>query len=59
MNLGILFLLINATGSITLSELDWIADHQSEFSRLDMALVLKIGRLMDEGIIELDCILPA
>ncbi len=59
MNLGILFLLVNATGSITLSELDWIADHQSEFSRLDMALVLKIGRLMDEGIIKLDCKLPA
>ena len=59
MNLGILLLLVNATGSITLSELDWIADHQSEFSRLDMALVLKIGRLMDEGIIELDCKLSA
>ena len=59
MNLGILFLLVNATRSITLSELDWIADHQSEFSRLDMALVLKIGRLMDEGIIELACRLPA
>ena len=58
MNLGILFLLVNATGSITLSELDWIANHQSEFSRLDMALVFKIGRLMDEGIIELDCKLP-
>ena len=59
MTLGILFLLVNATKSITLSELDWIADHQSEFSRLDMAIVLKIGRLMDEGIIELDCKLPA
>ena len=59
MNLGILFLLVNATRSITLSELDWIADHQSEFSRLDMALVLKIGRLLDEGIIEFDCKLPA
>ena len=59
MNLGILFLLVNATGSITLSELDWIANHQSEFSRLDMALVLKIGRLIDEGIIKLDCRLPA
>ena len=59
MNLGILFLLVNATGSITLSELDWIANHQSEFSRLDMALVLKIGRLMDEGIIDLDCRLSA
>ena len=59
MNLGILFLRVNANGSITLFELEWIADHQSEFSRLDMALVLKIGRLMDEGIIELDCKLPA
>ena len=59
MNLGILFLKFNTTGVISLSELDWITNHQSEFSRLDMALVLKIGRLMDEGIIELDCRLPA
>ena len=59
MNLGILFLKVNTTGVITLSELDWVANHQSQFSRLDMALVLKIGRLMDEGIIELDCRLPA
>ncbi len=54
MNLGILFLKVNATGVITLSELYWITNYQSEFSRLDMAIVLKIGRLMDEGIIELD-----
>ena len=59
MNLGILFLKVNTTGVITLSELDWVANHQSQFSRLDMSLVLKIGRLMDEGIIELDCRLPA
>ena len=59
MNLGLLFLKVNASGVITLSELDWITNHQSDFSRLDMALVLKIGRLMDEGIIELDCRLPA
>ena len=59
MNLGILFLKFNTTGVITLSELNWITDHQSEFSRLDIALVLKIGRLMDEGIIELDCRLQA
>ena len=59
MNLGILFLKVNSTGVITLSELDWITNHQSEFSRLDMALVLKIGRLMDEGIIDLDCRLSA
>ena len=59
MNLGILFLKVNATGIITLSELDWITNHQSEFSRLDMALVLKIGRLIDDGIIELDYRLQA
>ena len=54
MNLGLLFLKVNTTGVITLSDLDWITNNQSKFSRLDMALVLKIGRLMDEGIIELD-----
>ena len=59
MNLGILFLKVNTAEVITLSELDWITNHQSQFSRLDMALVLKIGRLIDEGIIELDCRLPA
>ena len=59
MNLGLLFLKVNTTGVITLSELDWITNHQSDFSRLDMALVLKIGRQMVEGIIELDCRLPA
>ena len=59
MNLGILFLKVNITGVITLSELDWVANHQSQFSRLDMAIVLKIGRLMDEGIIEIECRLPA
>ena len=59
MNLGLLFLKVNTSGVITLSELDWITNNQSDFSRLDMALVLKIGRLMDEGIIEIDCRLPA
>jgi hypothetical protein len=59
MNLGLLFLKVNTSGVITLSELDWITNHQSDCSRLDMALVLKIGRLMDEGTIELDCRLPA
>ena len=59
MNLGLLFLKVNTSGVITLSELNWITDHQSDFSRLDMALVIKIGRLMDEGVIEIDCRLPA
>ena len=55
MNLGIIFLKANILGSITLKELNWITDNQHEFSRLDMSLVIKLGRLMDEGIIEMDC----
>ena len=58
MNLGLLFLKVNTIGVITLSELDWITFNQSKFSRLDMALVIKIGRLMDSGKIEIDCRLP-
>ena len=54
MNLGLLFLKVNTLGVITLSELDWITNHQSEFSRLDMALFIKIGRLMDSGVVEID-----
>ena len=59
MNLGLLFLKVNTSRVITLFEFDWITNHQSDFSRLDMAVVLKIGRLMDKGTIELDCRLPA
>ena len=58
MNLGLLFLKVNTSGVITFSELDWIANHQSEFSRLDMAFVVKIGRLIDSGVVEIDNRLP-
>tara|TARA_Y100001978_G_scaffold124581_1_gene111142 strand:+ start:232 stop:411 length:180 start_codon:yes stop_codon:yes gene_type:complete len=55
MNLGIIFLKANILGSITLQELAWITQNQYKFSRLDMSLVIKLGRLMDEGIVNLDC----
>ena len=58
MNLGLLFLKVNTLGVITHSELDWITNNQSEFSRLDMSLVIKIGRLMDSGVVEIDSRLP-
>ena len=58
MNIGLLFLKVNTIGVITLPELDWITNHQSEFSRLDMSLVIKIGRLMDSGVVEIDSRLP-
>ena len=55
MNLGIIFLKSNVLGSITLHELDWITENENSFSRIDMALLIKLGRLMDEGLIEIDC----
>tara|TARA_Y100001978_G_scaffold122969_1_gene109716 strand:+ start:64 stop:243 length:180 start_codon:yes stop_codon:yes gene_type:complete len=55
MNLGIIFLKANVLGFITLEELDWITEHENSFSRIDMALVIKLGRLMDEGTIDIDC----
>ena len=55
MNLGVIFLKSNVLGSITLKELDWITENESSFSRIDMALLIKLGRLMDEGLIEIDC----
>ena len=55
MNLGIIFLKANVLGSITLKELDWITENENSFSRIDMALLIKLGRLMDDGAIEIDC----
>ena len=55
MNLGLIFLKANILGSITLQELDWITENEHKFSRLDISLVIKLGRLMDEGIVDLDC----
>ena len=55
MNLGVIFLKANVLGFINLQELDWITENENSFSRIDMALVIKLGRLMDEGLIEIDC----
>ena len=54
MDLGLLFIKVNTLGLITLPELDWVTFNQSSFSRLDMALAIKIGRLVDSGAIEID-----
>ena len=58
MNLGLLFLKVNTLGVITLSELEWITNHRSEFSRLDITLVIKIDSLMYSVIVEIDNRLP-
>lgn len=55
MNLGSLYLNINSTGIITLSELDWVTKQQFNFSRVEEALAIKIGRLLDSGDITIGC----
>tara|TARA_Y100000589_G_scaffold266675_1_gene257963 strand:- start:1102 stop:1281 length:180 start_codon:yes stop_codon:yes gene_type:complete len=55
MNLGHLYLKINSTGIITLSELDWVTQQQFNFSRVEEAIAIKIGRLLDSGDINIGC----
>ncbi|WP_320667375.1 hypothetical protein [Prochlorococcus sp. MIT 1307] len=55
MNLGFLFLKSVSTGVITSEELDWVTRHQPDFSRLEEATALKLGRLLDGGLIHLGC----
>ena len=55
MNLGFLFLKSVSTGVITSEELDWVTDHQRDFTRLEEATALRLGRLLDGGLIHLGC----
>lgn len=55
MLVGEVFLETMATGIITQEEIDWLTIRQSEFSREEEAMALKIGRLLDEGSIQIGC----
>jgi hypothetical protein len=55
MTLGVLFLESLSSGVITPQEIDWLLASQSEFSRAEQAAVLRLGRLLDEGTIQLGC----
>ena len=55
MNIGILFLKSNLTGIITFSELDWITTEQSNFTRLEESIAIKLGRMVDAGFINIGC----
>ena len=46
MEIGTLFLKSNSTGIITFSELDWITTHQSNFTRLEESIAIKLGRML-------------
>jgi len=55
MNIGKLFLISVSTGIITLAELEWVAKNQIRFSRCELATALKLGLLVDSGILQLGC----
>ena len=55
MNIGNLFLKISLTGIITFSELDWITNQQLKFNRLEESIALKLGRMIDAGIVNIGC----
>ncbi len=55
MNLGLLFLESLSTGVITPEEMAWVTCNQRQFSRLEEATALKLGRLLDQGALQLGC----
>ena len=59
MTLGELFLESLSTGVITEDEVDWLASHQLVFSRAEEAAAVRLGRLMDDGVVNLGCRVPS
>ncbi len=55
MNLGLLFLESISTGVITPEEMYWITSQQTKFSRIEEATAIKLGRLLDSGLIHIGC----
>ena len=55
MNLGLLFLESVSTGVITSEEMNWVTSNQPYFSRVEEATALKLGRLLDQGLIQIGC----
>lgn len=55
MSVGELFLESVSTGVITTEEIDWITAQQGRFNRQEEATVLKLGRLLDAGMIQIGC----
>ena len=43
------------TGVITEAEVGWLASHQELFSRAEEAAAIRLGRLMDDGEVNLGC----
>jgi hypothetical protein len=52
---GELFLEALSSGVITQPEIDWVLAEQGRFSRQERAAAQRLGRLLDEGGIQLGC----
>lgn len=59
MTVGEVFLEAITTGVITDREMAWVASNQGRFSRAEEAAALRLGRLVDEGLVNLGCRLPS
>ena len=59
MNIGALILKINLTGIITFYEFDWVTKNQSDFTRLEKSIAIKLGRMIYSGSINIGCRLKA
>lgn len=55
MLIGEVYLEAIASGIITQAEIDWLTTHQASFNRDEEAKALQIGRLLDEGTIQIGC----
>ena len=53
MTLGTLFLEALSTGVITRGEMNWVTAQQNTFSRTEEAAAQRLGRLIDQGSIQL------
>jgi hypothetical protein len=55
MTTGELFLESLSSGVITQSEIDWLLSQQDHFARTEQAAMQRLGRLLDQGQIQLGC----
>ena len=55
MTAGELFIESLYSGVITHTEIDWLLTQQGRFSRAEQAAMLRLGRLLDQGQIQLGC----
>jgi len=55
MIIGEIYLEALSSGVITQDEIDWLTTHQGGFNRDEEAKALQIGRLLDEGSLQIGC----